>query len=574
MTADDARRTTLARVLGWLDAAVDAAADAVTAESVYQLARGNLTRAATLDDIAGGLAPPPRLEMMRTPRTGTPVTHRVAIVLDAAARVDPASGWNASSPRATVEPRLDAWAAAMLGPAVGVEVVVAELDARGDEVGRHRVALADLGLSALDLVWISGDAGVTTELAQRAFAASPAGRTGAVPVGLRLVLEAPTDRAARDVGDLLEVAGALRRLVAGARPLDGADLQPAHADPDRRVDLDELESRIDAAQRALAAVRDDLGGLLDDPAPAVGPVRRALAAAAGFGIAAGLAPIAGADADPAPPGSAGFVSASAVFADATRRLADAERERPAPDDEPEAARRDRLVRRVRGVFGPGFVAVAVFRAGTAADLVAGHRSPALLADDPLAPYTWMTRLERVRPALERLTTPYGLAEALGTVRGLDLAVAHVPHAGERPWIGVTLTEVDGIGADGLASIVLQGADGVDLTAPLAGLLVDEWTEMVPSSTETAGLAFRYDPPDAMAPQAVLLAVPPDPATPWTVGGLNRVLLETLDLAHLRATGPESVDAVGHYLPATMLAFNVDGDVVSTDPNTLLGAPEA
>ena len=139
MTADDARRTTLARVLGWLDAAVDAAADAVTAESVYQLARGNLTRAATLDDIAGGLAPPPRLEMMRTPRTGTPVTHRVAIVLDAAARVDPASGWNASSPRATVEPRLDAWAAAMLGPAVGVEVVVAELDARGDEVGRHRV---------------------------------------------------------------------------------------------------------------------------------------------------------------------------------------------------------------------------------------------------------------------------------------------------------------------------------------------------------------------------------------------------------------------------------------------------
>ncbi len=124
------------------------------------------------------------------------------------------------------------------------------------------------------------------------------------------------------------------------------------------------------------------------------------------------------------------------------------------------------------------------------------------------------------------------------------------------------------------SIVLQGATDVDLAAPLAGLLVDEWTEVVPRGTETAGLAFCYDPPDAMAPQAVLLAVPPDPAAPWTVGALNRVLLETLDLAHLRATGPESVDAVGHYLPATMLAFNIEGDAVSTDPNALIGAPEA
>ena len=93
---------------------------------------------------------------------------------------------------------------------------------------------------------------------------------------------------------------------------------------------------------------------------------------------------------------------------------------------------------------------------------------------------------------------------------------------------------------------------------------------MPSRNETAGLAFRYDPPDAMAPQAVLLAVPPAPGEPWTLGRLNQVLLETLDLAHLRGVGPEALGAVGHYLPATMLAFNVAGDAVSTDPNTLIG----
>jgi hypothetical protein len=180
-------------------------------------------------------------------------------------------------------------------------------------------------------------------------------------------------------------------------------------------------------------------------------------------------------------------------------------------------------------------------------------------------------MERVRPALDRMTAPHRLAEVLGTAPGLDLEVAHVPHVSERPWIALSLAD-DGTGVnpDGLLSVVLQGATGLDLAKPLAGLLVDEWTEVVPSRTETAGLAFRYDPPDAMAPQAVLLAVPHDAAVPWSVGSLNRVLLETLDLAHLRAVGPDAVDAVGHYLPATMLAFNVSGDAVSTDPNALTG----
>ena len=52
-----------------------------------------------------------------------------------------------------------------------------------------------------------------------------------------------------------------------------------------------------------------------------------------------------------------------------------------------------------------------------------------------------------------------------------------------------------------------------------------------------------------------------------------MLLETLNLVHLRAIGPQLLDAPGHYLPATMLAFNTDGDVVSTDPNALI-APAA
>ena len=103
---------------------------------------------------------------------------------------------------------------------------------------------------------------------------------------------------------------------------------------------------------------------------------------------------------------------------------------------------------------------------------------------------------------------------------------------------------------------------------LAGLLVDELTELVPSATETTGVAFRYEPPTATAPQALLLAVPPVIGEAWTAGGLNQVLLETLDLAHVRALAPDDLDLVRQFLPATMLAFNTDGDVPSTNPNAL------
>ena len=401
---------------------------------------------------------------------------------------------------------------------------------------------------------------------------SPAGRAAGAAARAR-ACRRPAARG-RDLGDLLELAGALRRLIAGARPLDGADLQPAHADPDRRADLDELEARVDAAHEALIARRDSLGALLDDPAPTVGAIRSELALIARFGVAAGTGTIVGAEADPVPPGSAAFLSTRGV-----RRCQAPRRRRrsgePSRAGESEQTRRERLLRRLQGVFGPGFIAVPVFSAATAADLDASRRSPALLAADPLGAHTWITRMERVRPGLARMTLPYRLAEVLGTGPTLDLEVAHVPHTGDRGWVGLSLDRATAARAPtALVSIVLAGAGGpadVDVGGPLAGLLVDEWTEVVPNRDETAGLAFRYDPPDAMAPQAMLLAVPPDPTKAWTVGSLNRVLLETLDLAHLRAVGPESIDAAGHFLPATMLAFNVDGDAVSTDPNTLITA---
>ena len=80
--------------------------------------------------------------------------------------------------------------------------------------------------------------------------------------------------------------------------------------------------------------------------------------------------------------------------------------------------------------------------------------------------------------------------------------------------------------------------------------------LVPSATETTAITFQFNPPDACAPQSVLLAVPPVPDAPWTVGGLHRVLMETLDMAKLRAVDCEALGELGPYMPALYFAFNL------------------
>lgn len=529
---DEALRRKAAGVLRRLGVAVDAAADLLQAEQVHHFVRGNLTAAVnTLGDIDRGLAPPPDLDVIRTPRTGVAVTHRVAVVLPVDAA--PTGGWatSATSPWAAAEPALDAWLAGCLGPVAGRQLTLV-----GDDATEHTVALADLALTATDLVRIAGagDSGVA-ELAARAARTIPrsAGRASL--------------RADRDVLDLLELGRSLSALVAGARPLDGSMLQPPHADPRPGVDLAELGARAIHAEAlvrgSIAALDTALAGADD------GAVDGALAGSWAFGLGEAAVP-AGAD------------EASARAAAGRARTALQTR----LDEAGESETGEELAgiqQRLRALLGPGFVALPLFVAANADELTASRDDPSLVGDDPLVAETWLMRLERVREPLMRLGIARREAEALGGA-DLRLGLAQTPHRPGAAWNGRPADTY----LDGAASLVLVGADVVGPGRPLAGLLVDELTELVPSAIETTGVAFRYEPPTATAPQALLLAVPPVIGEAWTAGGLNQVLLETLDLAHARALAPDDLDLVRQFLPATMLAFNTDGDVPSINPNSL------
>ena len=142
---------------------------------------------------------------------------------------------------------------------------------------------------------------------------------------------------------------------------------------------------------------------------------------------------------------------------------------------------------------------------------------------------------------------------LGTGESLRLKVAQLPFDAADRWVGLPPEEGKDVQA-GKLSLVVHAAATLKVDQPLCGLLVDEWVEVVPSSKETTAIAFQFNPPDACAPQSVLLAVPPIPDQPWTVASLHRVLLETLDLAKLRAVDAEALGEIGHYMPALFFAL--------------------
>ena len=161
------------------------------------------------------------------------------------------------------------------------------------------------------------------------------------------------------------------------------------------------------------------------------------------------------------------------------------------------------------------------------------------------------------------------AEALGTVAASSLAVGQVPFRPDDRWIGLAGAGSPGVGQ---LSLVAWLADPPTTGRPLAGMVVDEWQETLPAPEALTGVALNVDRPGARAPQAVLLAVAPDGRAAWDLATLEATLLETLELAKLRAVDPATLGEVGQYLPALLFANNAAGDAVSTDFARAAAAP--
>jgi hypothetical protein len=559
----DAEKNAVSAEIARLDRHLDATADLLTAEAVYQIVGGNIGGAnASLDSVAMG-ARPPEPEVVRPPRTGIPLMHRVAIVLGG----DPvqAPGWDAEpSPRSRAEPFVDGWAGLLMGDPGGVacRVHVRRL-AGAPQTDTVTVTLGALRLRPIDLLSIARAAAVgegpLSELDRRvADAALDQAPGGAMVDSISYARDDAAAPDERSFSDVLAIARSINDLLANARPLAPADFVTPAKRPtlttDASVDQPTL-TRATKARERLSGLADSLGAALS--AANAASIRTHLRAAGQFGIADAFA--AAADRD----GPSASIRADAVLAEARRRVE-------------EAGQAGDAVSIAKAVFGSDFPFVPRFKPPMPEETGRALSLMSSIVPEPRDVSRWIYQASRVRPALSRWRTLELVAGTLQTRAG-SLDVLQLPTRPGGQWIALPfdpdLPESDPkFPGAGTLSIVLHRVAAPAADKPWAGLLLDEWDEVIPQKELTTGVTFHFDSPGSEPAQAVLLAIPPENADMWSFDALVATLNETLDLAKIRAVDGERLGVLGQLAPAIYLAGNLQDDTVSTHFSDLVAEP--
>jgi hypothetical protein len=295
---------------------------------------------------------------------------------------------------------------------------------------------------------------------------------------------------------------------------------PATSDDDLHAALvTDLDARFDRLRR-LAAVARDAVAAMDPGDPATADRVGVLASRWGFDLAA-VAP-----GDPVAMAPTTADLRDALAAELTARLGDAAGAvpaGPAPKTDAAVNVRRRAIR-----------------------VLAGDRTV------PVLPVVARALLPTLRPAAE-LDREW--LEVVAAVRPrLAPLEAHQLDSGHASWAGVVAApdgSTDPWHAAGpvLAAYVEPGAGA---GAEVAVAALDGWTDSVPSRRHVTFASFGFNAPKSRAPQAILLAVPPDPEVRLDNGGLLDVVLETRELAHARATRPGDRNGLPYATPQPLV----------------------
>ena len=492
---------------------VDALGDLHVADATYGMVRGRPadTRAAT--GAAAALGRPPRLEVLRTPRSGRAVTSVVAAVLPSVAPGP------AEHPVAVADASVAALLDAMAGDPAGPDWTWST--AAGTPV--PAVSLVDAGLRPADTVGLG--AGNLAQVMRDVTGVAVVGST-TVPGHDRL--------------------RALASTLAG-EPALVADLDDAAGEEDEVPVVAELVARYQALRQA--AIDTAAGLATDGDSTDEATLRAALGRAARWGITP-QAEIGGGARDGGD-AAEDVVSTLAVRVDRAAQVL-AARVAAAPDEAAaaELGAAD-LGQALAGLVAPeGVLPISARLPVGAFESLApvGTDGADGTNDDGWA---WLETVAPVRPAVARV-------EAWQLEREL---------AGEPPlstwtsrpddlWQTVEVVDDEGI-VEPSRLVMAFGPPGVlPASDPeLAAATLDRFVEVIPETEQVAGLAFQHDLPASRAPQAVLLAVPPEIDEELTIPILVDVVAEARRLTRARMADPDELGSAVNSLHLGTVSAN-------------------
>ncbi len=168
---------------------------------------------------------------------------------------------------------------------------------------------------------------------------------------------------------------------------------------------------------------------------------------------------------------------------------------------------------------------------------------------------WLTQIAAVRPAAARIES-LQLQEMLQPVASpLTLRMSHPGDPWRTGFVGRNAASRDEVRRRQEAVprlVVAASAETAWEAAEVAVGLIDDFSESVPLLQRQSYAAFGFNAPAARAPQAILIAVPPQPRKLLDNELLAAILAETRELAPARATRPTDLRDGHGFVPSVWL----------------------
>ncbi|MEN0068597.1 MAG: hypothetical protein AAGA48_41150, partial [Myxococcota bacterium] len=172
---------------------------------------------------------------------------------------------------------------------------------------------------------------------------------------------------------------------------------------------------------------------------------------------------------------------------------------------------------------------------------------------------WLRQVSRARPNLRAMMEFLELSQLiLKTPASIELAQS--PYSGSEPWAGMHGVSTSG---DRLCLLSLTGL--VEPSQYMGGMLIDSWTDGVPSTEQLTGIAMHFDAPTSRAPNAILISMVDEA---FSADEISDQLCFVLEMARARAVpmsqlqdvnpnGTGGYSSLGHYMPTFYLADDVE-----------------
>ena len=628
---------------------LDAIADLSLAEGVFQATQGNYERAgATLKALSEGNAPP-EPEIVRTPRSGAVVNHKVVVHLPT---TDIENSWpGPETPQSLAAPGLNQW----LGDLIGLPGSI-QFSVRYESENPVAVSLADLKLQPVDLIFLIGNQASAVKRTQQGSDLSEFEVSDLTELEARIDFEfrvkrleanleaggkvtiqfmstdgfLPSETPTRTLFEVLPLLRNLQRLVASSRLLGADDyMLPSeeNADPNtaanpKRWNLTALESSFDDAaftfNRELVVLEGIVAtfppnALSKDPAEAgdlsainYDALRNSLLVLSRYGVT-GAFPKNAFLPEPGPNptdeerlallrAQQALIEQATLTADEGRnRHTRADNLRNFRDLTAEQVGRLSVSQKAEIyqsaaalVLGDAFRLVPTFDFKNLPELTSAHSfANDLPPDESLLRFTharlqsvaesdviddwrelgveeWLEGVAAVRERVGLIddvnTYQQAFADAELSFKPLQLPFNKTAHWVALEFPEVTPEQVDDEGVfvptGDFLSVVRQLPRNYDASAPQAGLLIDEWNEVIPNKVETTGIAIHYNQPNTEPPQCILLAVSPNVNGRWEWDDLAETITDTFDRAKRRAVEPDFLrtTAYAQLLPAVISSF--------------------